>query len=185
MEFLRAYTLEIVFGLAALVVLQFIMLANQGGRINRLHKLLRSLLTGPEGEDLAEQLKRSMQESTRAQEQSKSLEAQMQVLQTTLQSCTQLCAIVRYDAYGDVSGQQSFSLALLDGNRNGVVLTALYGRHDTRCFAKPVDNGISNQTLSDEENEALAQALGGGFTHAASASAETGKRRFLKRPSSE
>lgn len=181
MDLIRPYTLEIVFGLAILVVLQFFMLAGQGGRINRLHKLLRSMLTGPEGEDLAEQLKRSMQESTSAYEQGQILQQQMQELQSTLNGCTQKCGIVRYDAYGDVSGQQSFSLAMLDGNHNGIIITALYGRHDTRCFGKTVNSGDAVQTLSDEETEALAQALSGTFSDVPASPKATGKRRFLKR----
>lgn len=181
MDFVRPYTLEIVFGLAALVVLQFFMLAGQSGRINRLHKLLRSMLTGPEGEDLAEQLQRSMQESTSAYEQGQALQQQLQDLQTTLKSCTQKCGIVRYDAYGEVSGQQSFSLAMLDGNNDGIIISALYGRHDTRCFGKTINAGNAVQTLSDEETEALAQALSGTFGDVPASPKITGKRRFLKR----
>jgi len=178
MDFLNAYIPEIVVGLAVLVVLQFIMLANQSGRLNRVHKLLRSMLTGPEGEDLAAQLERSMRESTSAYEQGQQLQQQMQALQATLVNCTQKCSIVRYDAYGDVSGQQSFSLAMLDGNNTGVIITALYGRHDTRCFGKTIDSGHAIQTLSDEETEALAQALRGVFNDVPSA--KEGKRRFRK-----
>lgn len=181
MDFVRPYTLEIVLFLAALVVLQFFMLAGQSGRINRLHKLLRSMLTGPEGEDLATQLQRSMQESTSAFEQGKELQGQLEELQATLKSCTQKCSVVRYDAYGDVSGQQSFSIAMLDGHLNGVILTALYGRHDTRCFGKTINAGNAAQTLSDEEAQALAQAMSGAFIDVPAAPKETSKRRFLKR----
>lgn len=181
MEFLRTYTLEIVFGLATLVVLQFIMLANQSKRLDRVHKLLRSMLTGPEGEDLAAQLQRSMKESATALEQGQALQLQLQELQTILKSCTQKCGIVRYDAYGDVSGQQSFSLAMLDGNHNGIIITALYGRHDTRCFGKTVNAGNAAQTLSDEEAEALAQALSGTFNDIPAIPKETGKKLFRKR----
>lgn len=181
MDFLRTYILEIVFGLAALVVLQFIMLASQSKRLDRVHKLLRSMLTGPEGEDLAAQLKRSLQESTTAFEQGQDLQQQVLDLQATLKSCTQKCGIVRYDAYGDVSGQQSFSLAMLDGNHNGIITTALYGRHDTRCFGKTVNMGNAAQTLSDEEAEALAQALSGTFSDVPASPKRAGKKLFRKR----
>lgn len=181
MDFIRPYTLEIVLALVILMVIQFIMLAGQSERLNRLHKLLRSMLTGPEGEDLAAQLERSMRESTSAYEQGLALQQQMQGLQTTLESCTQKCSVVRYDAYGDVSGQQSFSLAMLDGNNNGIIITALYGRHDTRCFGKTINAGGAVQTLSDEETEALAQALSGAFSDVPAMPKEPGKRRFGKR----
>lgn len=185
MDFLRTYTLEIVLGLAVLVVLEFLMLASQNGRINRLHKLLRSMLTGPEGEDLATQLQRSMQESSAALQQGQMIETQLQSLQHSIQNCVQLCGMVRYDAYGDVSGQQSFSLAMLDGNHHGTIITTLYGRHDTRCFGKVITNGESAQVLSDEETEALAEAIRSTLPGPASAPKVTAKRRFLKRSSQD
>ena len=52
----------------------------------------------------------------------------------------------------------SFSLALLDRNLNGVILTSLFGREESRCYGKPVKQGQSSHYLSDEENQALEEA---------------------------
>jgi hypothetical protein len=67
-------------------------------------------------------------------------------------------AVVRYDAFGDLGGHLSWSLALLDDAGNGVVLTSIHGRTDARTYAKNVAAWSSQQQLSPEEEEAVAHA---------------------------
>ncbi|HEX9234984.1 MAG TPA: DUF4446 family protein [Actinomycetota bacterium] len=69
--------------------------------------------------------------------------------------------LVRFDAFEDMGGQLSFSAALLDGHGDGVVITSINGRHDTRVYAKRVVKGASVHNLADEEREAIRQALAG------------------------
>ena len=64
-------------------------------------------------------------------------------------------AVVRYDAFGDVSGAQSWSLAILDDAGDGVVVTAINGREAARTYAKNVRAGGSDAALSPEELEAI------------------------------
>lgn len=67
--------------------------------------------------------------------------------------------LVRYDAFEDVGGRLSFSCALLDDRGDGVVVTSINGRQDTRVYAKPIVDGRSRYNLSTEEEEAIRQAL--------------------------
>ena len=67
-------------------------------------------------------------------------------------------AVVRYDAFGDMGGHLSWSLALLDNTGDGVVLTSIHGRSDARTYAKNVTGWSSQQQLSPEEEEAIAHA---------------------------
>jgi hypothetical protein len=69
-------------------------------------------------------------------------------------------ALVRYDAFDDVSGRLLFSLALLDDDGDGVALTAITGRSDTRLYAKGITRGAGEHALSPEEQQAVAAALG-------------------------
>ncbi|OGI72418.1 hypothetical protein A3J61_00370 [Candidatus Nomurabacteria bacterium RIFCSPHIGHO2_02_FULL_38_15] len=62
---------------------------------------------------------------------------------------------IRFNAWGDVSGNQSFTTRLLDENGNGVIVSTLYAREKTSVFAKPVNNWSTEQELSDEEKELL------------------------------
>lgn len=67
--------------------------------------------------------------------------------------------VVRYDAFRDMGGHMSFSVALLDGRDNGLVISILNGRDGSRGYAKAVRQGRSPSPLSTEEQEAMAQAL--------------------------
>jgi hypothetical protein len=67
-------------------------------------------------------------------------------------------AVVRYDAFGDMGGHLSWSLALLDDSGNGVVLTSIHGRSEARTYAKNITNWKSDQQISPEEEEAIAVA---------------------------
>ena len=68
-------------------------------------------------------------------------------------------AVVRYDAYEGTGGQQSASVALLDANRTGTVLTAIQGRDYARIYVKDLDRGRSAVALSPEEQEAVERAM--------------------------
>ncbi len=67
--------------------------------------------------------------------------------------------MVRYDAFGDLAGALSFSAALLDDAGNGLVLSSINGRSETRTYAKGVTAGTSDVPLSPEEHEAIAEAF--------------------------
>jgi hypothetical protein len=77
-------------------------------------------------------------------------------------------ALVRYDAYGEMSGRQSTSIALLDANRSGVVLSSIHHRDQARLYAKQVRDGRPELELSPEEDEAIRLALEGDSGRAAS-----------------
>jgi hypothetical protein len=77
-----------------------------------------------------------------------------------LTGAVQRVSLIRYDAFEDVGGRLSFSCALLDERGDGVVVTSINGRQDTRVYAKPVVRGASDHNLSEEEIEAIRAALG-------------------------
>ena len=69
-------------------------------------------------------------------------------------------AVVRYDAFGDMGGHLSWSLALLDDRGDGVVVSSIHGRSEGRTYAKSIAAWTSDQQLSPEEDEAVTQARG-------------------------
>lgn len=78
-------------------------------------------------------------------------------------------ALVRYDAYNEHSGQQSMSIALLDDEHSGIVLSCIHHRDQARVYGKQVRDGRAEIELSPEEAEAIRQALGGGVSVSAAA----------------
>jgi hypothetical protein len=63
--------------------------------------------------------------------------------------------ITRFNPFGDSGGNQSFSLAMLDGNNCGAIITSLFSRDGNRVYGKPVENGASTYALSEEEKKAI------------------------------
>jgi hypothetical protein len=70
----------------------------------------------------------------------------------------QKVGIVRFNPFKDVGGNQSFSICLLDGNDDGMVVTSLYTKEGNRVYGKPIKAGISEYLLSEEEKEAIEYA---------------------------
>lgn len=80
-------------------------------------------------------------------------------LRSLISGCVSRIGTVRFDAFDDMGGRLSFSVALLDERGDGTVITAINGRTETRAYAKPVIRGESRHTLSQEEAAAITQAM--------------------------
>ncbi len=80
---------------------------------------------------------------------------------TELADAIRHVSVVRYDAFGDMGGRLSFSAAMLDDGGDGLVLTAIHGRSETRSYIKGVKAGQSDASLSPEEQQAITFALRG------------------------
>lgn len=130
----------------------------------RLRRLRReyAILRGEEGERdifaaLAQSLRRVEGLDHRVDGLTRSFESQTAVGRGALQRF----GLVRFDAFEDMGGRLSFSVALLDDHGDGVIVTSINGRTETRTYAKPVTGLSSDHNLSDEEREAIAVAVGG------------------------
>jgi len=89
------------------------------------------------------------------------LHERMEEAERRLDGAVAYRALVRYDAYGEMSGHQSTSIALLDAHRDGVVLSSILHRDQARLYAKRVEGGVGELELSPEELEAVRLALEG------------------------
>jgi hypothetical protein len=89
------------------------------------------------------------------------LDERMAVAENRLDGAVAYRALVRYDAYGEMSGRQSTSIALLDANRSGLILSSIHHRDQARLYAKQVVQGRPELELSPEEDEAIRLALQG------------------------
>jgi hypothetical protein len=88
-----------------------------------------------------------------------SSEARLTAAEQRIDGCIAYAAMVRYDAYNELSGAQSSSLALLDTHRSGIVLTSIVHRDQARIYLKQMRAGESEIELSPEEQQAVDQAL--------------------------
>ena len=90
-----------------------------------------------------------------------SLDARMGRAEQSLRSAISRSALVRYDAYNELSGRQSMSIALLDDDRSGIVLSCIHHRDQARVYGKRVHGGRGELELSPEEAEAVRLAVEG------------------------
>jgi Protein of unknown function (DUF4446) len=87
------------------------------------------------------------------------LEGRLEVAEQRLDGAIAHCGLIRYDAYNEMSGRQSTSIALLDSSRSGVVLSSIHHRDQARLYAKRISEGSAELRLSPEEEEAVRLAL--------------------------
>jgi Protein of unknown function (DUF4446) len=90
-----------------------------------------------------------------------SLDARMATAEHRLDGTVAYRALVRYDAYGEMSGRQSTTIALLDATRSGLILSSIHHRDQARIYAKELQQGRAELELSPEEDEAVRIALEG------------------------
>ena len=145
--------------LTILLVVGIVWVLDLQARMGRLRRRHEQLYAG-EGEDAGlavalESLASRLAETTARTER---LVARTEQIDAALAHAVQGVGLVRFRAFQDTGGDQSFALALADGEGNGVVISALYGRGATRIYAKPVQGWLSPKTLAVEEERALAQA---------------------------
>ena len=132
-------------------------------RLRRVRAAQRAVL-GPEGERDLVALGSELQDGFRAlhdyvHDVAQRQDARLVTAETRLDGAIAHCGLVRYDAYNEMSGRQSTSIALLDSSATGIVLSSIHHRDQARLYAKRVQEGRGELELSPEEQEAVRLAL--------------------------
>ena len=162
---LLADNLSLAFGvLAALVLILLVVVIAQGQRLSRATRAYREVVRDTDeagGRSLHDLLAGNASAVERTTERMADIEASQALLETRTRRSLQHIGMVRYNPFEDTGSDQSFAIALLDDQRDGIVISSLHGRANTRIFAKPVADGSSPHNLSDEETEAIRIAVEG------------------------
>lgn len=111
------------------------------------------------GKDIEDLLEKQIKELEKQEEEIKKIFEEILRLKEISQKSFQKIGLIRYNPFKGVGGDQSFSVALLDLDNNGFVITSIYGRDGNRVYAKPVDKGKSGYSLSEEEKKAIKKAI--------------------------
>ena len=152
-------------GAAALALAAFVLAIVLAVKLRRLRAAQRAVL-GEGGErDLVAHAARLEQGFVDlrdwVEEVARGLDGRVGAAEGRIDGCVAYRSLVRYDAYGEMSGRQSSSVALLDEHRSGVVLSSILHRDQARVYVKQVVAGRSELDLSPEEQEAIDTALAG------------------------
>jgi len=153
------YVGAIIVGLAVAVLVLLFLAIIQARRIGRLGRRIEGLTRGESGGNLERILGVHLDRVNRVAKELDELSARSAVLEGAGRRMFQRVALVRYNPFEETGGNQSFALALLDAQGDGFVITSLHARAGTRVYAKNVSAGKSESALSEEESEAVRQAL--------------------------
>ncbi|RJR15435.1 DUF4446 family protein [Candidatus Microgenomates bacterium] len=118
------------------------------------------LTNGITGETLSQLLQQFVTQHKEVGKQQTELTNKLREVSKVAESGIQKIGLVRYNPFSDTGGDQSFTIALLDGAENGLVITSLYARSGTRWYTKTIKHGKAVEVeLSQEEKQALKKAL--------------------------
>ncbi len=124
----------------------------------KLHSRLRKLFRGRKGRDLEEIIISLRNELDQMEKEFVKGEARDRDMDARLKKSVSGVSMIRFSPFQGEGGNQSFALAMLDEENDGVVISSLYARERMSVFAKPIKNGVSEFELSAEEKKVLADA---------------------------
>lgn len=143
--------------LIVLLMIGFIAMIVKLSKINKKYKKFMEKIGN--GKNIEEDLETYMYRVEKVEKQNSEIYEYIKNMDEDMKKCIQKVGIVRYNAFKDTGSDLSFALALLDENNNGVVLNGIYSREMSNIYAKPVENGKSNYTISEEEQQAIQKAV--------------------------
>jgi len=158
-EFLNQYNIFITIGLIILVIILIIVVISSLISTSKMNDKYRKMMKGTNSKNLEELLISSLDKISNIEEVTNEVKGICDKTSNTVTSCVQKVAMQRYKAFEDIGSDLSYSIAILDGNNSGVIITSIYSRNESITYAKPIDNGISRYDLSEEENNVLHQAI--------------------------
>jgi hypothetical protein len=130
-------------------------------RMSRLYHAYELLQVAEGRETIVDVMGRTMHEFGDLRDEVLTLESGLAATRRDLAMALRHVSVVRYDAFGDMGGRFSFSAALLDDHGDGLVITSIHARSETRTYLKGLAGGDSDVTLSPEEGQAVRLARGG------------------------
>lgn len=139
-----------------LLLLGQILLLRRFREVSRKYKLLNR---GPSGADLEQILHQYASDVHKMEQKGNELVKEQEIIKEQVAESIQNIGLVRFNAFDNMGSDLSFSLALLDRRGDGTVLTGLYGRDETRIYAKPIRKGTSDYSLTEEELKAVKRTI--------------------------
>lgn len=159
-EFVIANSPYLIAIMVGVMVILFVMVLNLYYSLNRMQKKYKKMMTGvDDSANLERMLLGHIDETHAVAEENVRLQKEAQRMDQLLQTAVTRVGIVRFCAFEDMGSDLSYAVAMLDAHNNGVVMSSLFGRTDSRSYAKPIENGVSVYPLSNEEQQALQEAM--------------------------
>ena len=145
--------------LLVLIVILFVLYVNVTMKYNRLKSSYTTFMRGKDGKTLEESMMSGFSDVEAVLKYTKQNRTDIQKLNKKMEKSYQKVGIVKYDAFNEMGGKLSFSLALLNRKNNGFIINAMHSREGCYTYIKEIIDGNSVIMLAEEEKEALEMAL--------------------------
>ena len=143
----------------ALILILFILLILQNRRYNKLDKTYKKFMSGKNAASMEQEITGIFEDIRILKNANEVHDKAINAIKANMKLCYQKVGIVRYDAFRDMGGQLSFSIALLDDNNNGFLMNSVHSSAGCYTYTKEIQNGTCFIDLGDEEKEALERAM--------------------------
>ena len=145
--------------MAIVMLIMLCIMIKQAWNLSYMKKRYRKMMSGVDGDNLERLLMGHIDEVRHVVEENQRLDGENRRIDELLQKAVTRVGMVRFRAFEDMGSDLSYAVALLDSHDNGVVLSSIFGREDSRSYAKPILAGKSTYPMTKEEEEALREAM--------------------------
>ncbi len=150
----------VILGIIIVNIILIILYVSSNLKLRKLNKEYRNFMKKVgKGDDLEENLKVYINKVEKVEKENKEIEDYCDSLNKEIAKTIKKVGIVRYNAFKDTGSDLSFALALLNESNDGVVLNGIYSREMSNIYAKPIKDGKSKYTISEQEQEAIDKAI--------------------------
>lgn len=144
--------------MAAVVAFLLVVAIGHSMRLARMQRRWQHLLEGVDAVNVERMLVDHLRSRLELEQRLEEVVKQVRDLDRRMGDAVRFVGIVRFDAFPDVGGAQSFALAIFDEHQNGAVITSLVGRTDCRVYCKNLSRGVCERAMTPEEEEAVRAA---------------------------
>lgn len=159
LNLLSGIQIYIIFGLVICIIILILLIIVLFNSLNKIEKRYKRFMRGVDNKNIEQLVTGYLENVDSVKQDTEEMKSKLENMDTKVNVCIQKYAMMRYRAFEDVGSDLSFSVALLDGNNDGILITGIYGRNESTTYAKPIDKGLSRYDLSEEEKQVLENAI--------------------------
>lgn len=146
-------------GFGVLLIITYAIMINLWLDLSYMKKKYKKMMAGVDGSNLERLIAEQVESVNMVVKDQKELHKEIERVDSTLAKAITRIAVVRFDAFDDMANDLSYCIAMLDSSDNGIIISGIFGREDSRTYAKPIVDGVSSYKLTQEEERALREAM--------------------------
>ncbi|MBE6098896.1 MAG: DUF4446 family protein [Anaerovibrio sp.] len=159
MKFIINNLSYVVATLGILMIVMYLLMINLFYNLNYMKKRYKKMMIGVDGANLERLIIGCVDDAKAVSEENQEIKRNIEDIKALLQQAITKVAVVRFRAFEDMGSDLSYAVAMLDSDNNGVIMSSIFGREDSRSYVKPITAGKSSYPMTDEEEDALKQAM--------------------------